>query len=132
MKKISKIILFNKDKVLLQLRDNNPNIAHPNTWTLFGGNIQNNESPESALKRELFEELGITLDHFKKLFTKNRNQDGSSVEDHIFAAKIDKSILKNNLSEGQKMKFFSLSEIDKINVFLPFKKYISEFFISQN
>lgn len=132
MKRISKIILYNDNRILLQLRDNNPNIPYPNTWTLFGGSILEGESPEETLKREISEELGFSLTRCSKLFTKNRNQDGVSVEDNIFTAKVPEEILNQTLREGQKMQFFSLKELEKINVFIPFKEYILDFLSSQN
>ncbi len=128
MKRISKVMMLNNNHVLLQLRDNGPNIAYPNTWTLFGGRIKDKESPENALKRELNEELGLELTHFNKLFTKIRNQDGETVEDNIFTTEISKDISNLNLNEGQKMQFFSRKELENINVFPAFKKYILNFF----
>lgn len=130
IKKIAKIILFdNKSKkFLLQLRDNSPSISYPNTWTLFGGRIEKNETPEEAIKRELKEEIsGLKIGSIKKLFTKNRYQDGLKVEDNIFYAEIVSDLSNTNLLEGQKMRLFSKIELNSDKIFPPFKSYIQKF-----
>lgn len=48
-------------RVLLQHRDDNAKNS-PNKWGLFGGSIEEGESPELALKRELEEEIGVSID----------------------------------------------------------------------
>jgi len=42
---------------MLQRRDNKKNIPFPNKLGTFGGQIEDNECPEEAMKRELMEEL---------------------------------------------------------------------------
>ena len=48
---------MNKDKYLLQLRDDKNNIYSPNCWGFFGGACKENETSEQCMKRELQEEL---------------------------------------------------------------------------
>ena len=46
-------------KVLLQLRDEKEGIFHPGYWGLFGGEVDEDETPSDALCRELVEELSF-------------------------------------------------------------------------
>lgn len=61
MKKEAVLILINKNKVLLQKRDNNPNIVMPGYWALPGGTIEEGESPKQTIIRECQEETGYIL-----------------------------------------------------------------------
>ena len=47
-----------RGEVLLQLRDDKPSIPYPNCWGTFGGQIEDGETPEQAMAREIAEELG--------------------------------------------------------------------------
>ena len=69
MKEIAAIILENdKGEFLLALRDNKPGIPFPNHWDLIGGHVEEGETPEEALVREVKEELICQLK--KSLFLK--------------------------------------------------------------
>ena len=64
-------ILFEcNNNLLIYLRDDKPEISFPNHWDLFGGQVEENETPEQALIRELKEELNIDVVdyHFSKTF----------------------------------------------------------------
>ena len=50
------IILFNtNNQILLVLRDNKDSIPFPNTWNLLGGILENGESPEECIRKEIRE-----------------------------------------------------------------------------
>ena len=79
MKKAAIAILFSQDRhsILIIKRSDVP------LWTLPGGGIDENESPEAAATRELFEETGIDATIVRKIgtyFPINR----LSQETHVF------------------------------------------------
>jgi 8-oxo-dGTP pyrophosphatase MutT (NUDIX family) len=45
-------------RYLMQHRDDKPGIFFPGWWGCFGGAVEPGESPETAIRRELAEELG--------------------------------------------------------------------------
>lgn len=45
-------------RYLVQIRDHNPGILSPGAYGLFGGGIEDGESAEEAVRRELEEEIG--------------------------------------------------------------------------
>ncbi len=55
------LIQLTDGRYVLQLRVAKPDIFYPNHWGCFGGAIDDNETPEAALVRELAEELGLRL-----------------------------------------------------------------------
>jgi 8-oxo-dGTP diphosphatase len=63
MKEIAQVLLFDREgKLLIYLRDNKPEIPFPDYWDFFGGHIEEGETPDQALVREVGEELGVRLE----------------------------------------------------------------------
>lgn len=117
MKKIAAIILENdSSELLLYLRDNKPGIPFPDCWDLIGGHVEEGETPEEALIREVKEELGITLDEFR-FFRRYECRTGDAYpnEKYIFAGRIDIPIENITLYEGERPKYFKRSEIPYVN-----------------
>jgi 8-oxo-dGTP diphosphatase len=46
---------------VMQHRDDKPDIAWPGAWSLFGGTLCDGETPEAGLRREIGEELELSL-----------------------------------------------------------------------
>jgi 8-oxo-dGTP pyrophosphatase MutT (NUDIX family) len=58
---VALIIVGDERRYLMQLRDEKPGIFYPGHWGVFGGAVDRGESPERALRRELREELGLSV-----------------------------------------------------------------------
>ena len=70
MIEVATALLFDSEgKLLIYLRDDNPDIPFPNYWDLFGGHVEAGEAPEIARVREVQEELGIDIEHYQKFKT---------------------------------------------------------------
>jgi 8-oxo-dGTP pyrophosphatase MutT (NUDIX family) len=55
------LLVLEDGRYLVQLRDQKPDIFYPGHWGLFGGALEAGEDPVDALRRELAEELGLTV-----------------------------------------------------------------------
>lgn len=132
MKKVATIILKDKSgNILMYLRDNKPTIPFPDHWDLFGGHIEEGESPEEALKREIKEELGIELNNYK-FFKEYKCLTGDITPNikYIYFAKLLEPISKVT-REGQKMQFFSTSEIPSLKIANILKDIILDYLESR-
>ncbi len=122
------ILTLNR-KYIVQLRDDKPGIFFPAFWSLFGGQIETNEKPENALKREIYEELNLKINNNLKYFT-SLNYDYSFYGMGHFYRKyytyeIDKQTYsKLQLNEGQSFdKFDAISLLTK-KKFVPYDSFV--------
>jgi len=116
MKQIAAIILENdKGEILLYLRDNKPDIPFPNYWDLIGGHVEEGETPEEALLREVKEELDIDLTDYT-FYKKYECLTGDAYENikYIYSGKINLPIEEVTLLEGVRPQYFSKSEIPNV------------------
>ncbi len=113
MKKIAAIILENDHgEFLLYLRDNKPGIPFPDHWDLIGGHVEDGETPEEALVREVREELGIELKQYT-FFRTYECLDGDAYPNikYIYSGKINIPIEEVTLYEGARPAYFKKEEI---------------------
>lgn len=95
---IAGAVLWRPDgTVLLQHRDDRPDIMSPGRWSLFGGGIEEGEEPESAMLRELEEEIGYRPRRYHPFLV----LEGRRAMYHLFLARIDVPLAQLKLTEGQ-------------------------------
>ena len=112
MKRIAQVLLFDRDrKLLIYLRDDKPDIPFPNHWDFFGGHVEEKETPEDALVREVKEELGIELPEWQ-FFSRYECTQGDVYPNvkYIYRANIDKRPAELVLSEGQRLTSIAMAE----------------------
>jgi len=116
MKEIAAIILENdKGEFLLYLRDNKPDIPFPDYWDLIGGHVEEGETPEQALVREVKEELDIDLKEYT-FYKKYVCLTGDAYENtkYIYTGRINLPIEKVTLLEGVRPQYFTRAEIPDV------------------
>lgn len=59
MTEVAGILIYHKDDVLLFKRSEK--VRYNGNWSVAGGHIERNESPEDAAKREVFEETMLMI-----------------------------------------------------------------------
>src|SRR5690348_7360498 len=65
LRQVATGLLFDRNAhLLIYLRDAKPTIPFPNRWDLFGGHVEEGETPEIAFVREVREELGLSLESY--------------------------------------------------------------------
>jgi 8-oxo-dGTP diphosphatase len=131
MKEIAAIILENdKGEFLLALRDNKPNIPFPDHWDLIGGHVEEGETPEEALVREVKEELDIDLKEYT-FYRKYECFKGDAYDNikYIYSGKINIPIEEITLLEGERPQYFSREEIPNVKFANIIKSIVMDFII---
>jgi 8-oxo-dGTP diphosphatase len=129
MKQIAAIILENdKGELLLYLRDNKPGIPFPDHWDLIGGHVEDGETPEEALVREVKEELDIDLKEYT-FYKKYICLTGDAYENtkYIYTGRINLPIKEVTLLEGVRPQYFTRAEIPYVNFANILKSIVMEY-----
>jgi 8-oxo-dGTP diphosphatase len=129
MKRIAAIILENdQGEFLLALRDNKSWIPFPHHWDLIGGHVEEGETPEEALVREIKEELNITIGEYT-FFKKFECLSGDAYENikYIYTGKINIPVEEITLLEGERARYFSKEEIKDLKFANIIKSIILEY-----
>jgi len=124
------LILENSEgKILLQLRDDKSNLPYPGCWGTFGGQIEEGETPEEAIRREIKEELNYELRNPEYLG--NFPFDGYDI--HMFMKRdTDITIRDLTVREGQRGEFLTLEEVIQLSCAFNCKEIVIAYFKQRN
>jgi 8-oxo-dGTP diphosphatase len=114
-----------KGEILLQLRDDKPGFEYPNCWGTFGGQIEEGETPQEALIREIREELDYDVES-PELY-RVYSFDGYDI--YMFST-VNKKITLNDFDvrEGQRAGFFSREAAAKIPCAFNCREIVEDYF----
>lgn len=115
MIEVATALLFDsRGKLMIYLRDDKPDIPFPNHWDLFGGHVEDGETPEAALVREVKEELGIGIVNYR-FFKTYRCMEGDAHPNvkHVYSVQITHAATDLTLYEGQYHKGIDLDQRHK-------------------
>ena len=114
------LIIFFRNKYLVQKRDIKKNIYFPGIFGLFGGKCLKNETSKNAIKREIKEELNIyplSVHQFLKI--KFNTKVLSNRTRTYFFYKLEEKLKKKIfLKEGKSYHFYDIKKI-KLIKFVP-------------
>lgn len=111
--------LLHDTRLLMLLRDDNPQTVYPDVWGLIGGGIEHGETPLEAMCRECREEIGVS----PGLFTYIGEDAGGR---HLFYASLsEQEVVRIHLGgEGQKLAFYRPHEFGGLATTPKFKEWI--------
>jgi 8-oxo-dGTP diphosphatase len=126
MKRKGTSIIFVNDKrqILLFLRDDKPGFPYRNMWDIPGGHVEDGETPEQCIIREMKEEMDLTLHSFE-LFSVKEFDDRI---EYTFWKKANLDIAKTSLHEGQQLKWFTELEAKNTKLAYGFDEIVDDFF----
>ncbi|MBD2461571.1 NUDIX hydrolase [Oscillatoria sp. FACHB-1407] len=102
-------ILHQDNQFLMQLRDNIPGIIYPGHWGFFGGHLDPGETPDTAIWRELAEEIEYTPPDLAKFKT----YDTDEVIRHVYVAPLVVAVDALHLHEGWDLGLLSVEDIHR-------------------
>jgi 8-oxo-dGTP diphosphatase len=120
----SLIFINDREQVLLLLRDDNPRIPYANMWDLPGGHVEEGESPQECICREMKEELGLDLEGvvpFSVVEFEDRTE-------YVFWKGMNLAIDGIKLTEGQRLRWFSQAEVERTSLAFGFNRILTAFF----
>jgi 8-oxo-dGTP pyrophosphatase MutT (NUDIX family) len=121
------LIVVDGSRYLMQLRDQKPGIFYPGHWGLFGGAVDDGETAEAALARELTEELRLPLENTRYFteFTFDFSFAGfRRVYRRYFEVPVAGQALKSTvLGEGSDMRAFSAQDILAMPRVVPYDAF---------
>jgi 8-oxo-dGTP diphosphatase len=129
---VSALLLTPDRKVIIQLRDDKRDLPFPAHWATLGGQIESGETPEQAMRRELYEETELTLPltYWRRIdHAYVWNGRPGYVENYAFVGHFDGVVSEIRLHEGQRLDCFNAEEIDHIPIAYGLEKLLKEFFI---
>lgn len=115
-----------ENEVLLQLRSKDDYLC-PDCWTLPGGRVEEDESLEQAIVREVREELGWHLRGCGPFRTIVLSDSDGKMERSIYWGKISERAEDLRLGEGVALRFFSSEEVSGLEVAFDLKPVIIDF-----
>jgi 8-oxo-dGTP pyrophosphatase MutT (NUDIX family) len=117
MEKIANILLYQKGRILLQKRDGMAP-RYPNLWGLFGGSVEEGETPLEAALRECKEELDYELTKPILLF---EGAKGEGYYGYLYVEEYDEN-KRLEQKEGEHMQWYEIKELEGLEMIEHDKK----------
>jgi len=120
----SAFITYN-NKLLVLHRDNIPTITDPDKWSVIGGGVEDGETPEEGMRREIKEESNLSPRNLKYL---GRLGFGDH-EVYCYTAKLDddEAAEVKSGNEGSEIKFVSYDEVKTLPLTKNLQYYLEKY-----
>ena len=132
---VAAIILDPKNRILLQKKDSTYTLG-PCKWCLWGGWREGNETAEETIRREIKEEIGITIKEISSfgdfLYEGILERKNVKIYHKVFIIKFDGDLKKITLGEGAGFSLFEKSELQKLDILSPNIEILKKFIHSEN
>lgn len=129
---VGSVLVNTEGLVLLQLRDDKPELRYPNQWTFFGGAVEPGESPDEAIYRELAEELeleDIALTFWMAYQCPARTVPGQVITTNfMYIGQMTRPLDSLTLHEGQTMRYFTQAESEAVTLAFEQSPILARYF----
>jgi 8-oxo-dGTP diphosphatase len=107
------VLVDDRGRILMQLRDDIPTIADPGAWVVPGGEIDPHETPEEGARREFLEETGYRAPPggLRLVLTRDLPRPQGTIErQYYFLGRYD-GVQPIACYEGQELRFLDPGEL---------------------
>lgn len=131
---VGAILVNDAGEVLLQQRDDRPDLRYPGYWTFFGGAVEEGEAPDDAILRELEEELELTAADLTPRFWTRYICPARTVEhvvqttNHLYIARLNRPVSTLTLLEGQALRYFARDDALALSLAFAQSPLLARFF----
>jgi 8-oxo-dGTP diphosphatase len=115
VRKAAMLLIVTGNGLLMHLRDDKPGIPHPGCWAGFGGAVEDGETTEQALRREVLEETGLGISSAAFL-TAEIDHEGDGREVSLFYVTGDYRPEDIDLQEGAGVAVHSLQDLPQLRM----------------
>lgn len=120
------IILQNEAaKVLLIQRDVAARVKNPGKWGIPGGVAEGEETVDQAIRREVMEEIGLSLEAYQLHLVEYDEEEQR--ERFIFHGRTTTRLSELRLGEGQRFGYFTLDEAIALDLGPFTRRYLERF-----
>ena len=112
-----KALIMDGDRVLLARESSG-------VWDILGGGIEDGESPQECLEREIMEEAGVVVDHISsnpQMFFTSVSNSGNPVANVVYVVDMKTGNMRAS-GECQELRFFTLNKVEELNMSPSAKK----------
>jgi 8-oxo-dGTP pyrophosphatase MutT (NUDIX family) len=112
---VSALVFVPDGRYLLQLRDDKPGLPMRDHWGLFGGHVEPGEDGDTAIRREILEELGHVAGacewFHEAIHAYPRRERRVLRRTYYLMPVTDAEVARMRLGEGAAMRLFTLAEL---------------------
>jgi 8-oxo-dGTP diphosphatase len=126
-------ILQNSQKeVLLQQRDHTPGLPFAGYWTMPGGAVEDGETPEEAIHRELVEEIDMDVPLELWQVYERPGPNLTVIAQYVYTGRIEQEASRIAVNEGQALRYANSRDLLELPIAFGFDKLLGDYFSRKN